>query len=61
MRSTPICHEHETSFATSTTKDTGIDVSASFAQIKALVQEAAGNPVASAMASSSSAYRPTCR
>ncbi len=43
-------HEHETAFEHEQDEDSSIDVSASFAQIKALVQEAAGSPVASAMA-----------
>jgi ribonucleoside-diphosphate reductase alpha chain len=41
-------HEHETAYAHAA--ETDVDVSTSFAQIRALVQEAAGNPVASAMA-----------
>src|SRR5262249_46229887 len=43
-------HEHEASFEHEHEEDADIDVSASFAQIKALVQEAVGSPVASAVA-----------
>ena len=42
-------HEHETAVEHEQHEDSDIDVSASFAQIKALVQEAAGSPVASTM------------
>jgi ribonucleoside-diphosphate reductase alpha chain len=43
-------HEHEHEHAYRPDEDSGIDLASSIAEVRALVQEAAGNPVGSAMA-----------
>ena len=43
-------HEHEQEIAFRADADSGIDLASSIAEVRALVQEAAGNPVGSAMA-----------